>query len=233
MSTGDRQVRKNLARQGRAVERASAKADRAHDRAVQKRVRVLQRARARLPLSSAVAVGAAAVPLTAGGWTWLWYVSAGFGLRAVRAGATLLRPPEVPDRDQVRPGVALSPPVPPSGSVVYPAVRRLEAAKLDLARLLPLVAPAGRGAAQEARLAAAEADLALRWQASRLAAVEPHRSAPAALLLSLDQGVLAQEQLVAAVADLVEASADPYAGTGLQDATDALRGLAQGLRELR
>ena len=37
----------------------------------------------------------------------------------------------------------------------------------------------------------------------------------------------------AAVADLVVASADPFAGTRLQDATDAVHGLAQGLREVR
>ena len=38
---------------------------------------------------------------------------------------------------------------------------------------------------------------------------------------------------MAAVADLVAASADPLASGRLQDATDALHGLAQGLREVR
>ena len=46
-------------------------------------------------------------------------------------------------------------------------------------------------------------------------------------------GVEAQERLVTAVADLVAACADPRASARLQDATDALHGLAQGLREVR
>jgi hypothetical protein len=44
---------------------------------------------------------------------------------------------------------------------------------------------------------------------------------------------VAQERLVAGLADLVSASADPHATMRLQDATDALHGLAQGLREVR
>ncbi|MCY7366402.1 MAG: hypothetical protein LH469_13980, partial [Frankiaceae bacterium] len=62
---------------------------------------------------------------------------------------------------------------------------------------------------------------------------EPHRGAEPALLRTLEEGVACQERLVGAVADLVAASADPLAGTRLQDATDALHGLAQGLREVR
>jgi hypothetical protein len=46
-------------------------------------------------------------------------------------------------------------------------------------------------------------------------------------------GVEAQERLVTAVADLVAACVDPHATARLQDATDALHGLAQGLREVR
>ena len=86
--------------------------------------------------------------------------------------------------------------------------------------------------AAEAWAAAGEADAALRWQAARLAAVEPHRGADAHLMRSLYDGVAAQERLVGAVADLVAAS-DPLAVGRLQDATDALHGLAQGLREVR
>src|SRR5438046_1101431 len=73
----------------------------------------------------------------------------------------------------------------------------------------------------------------LRWQAARLAAVEPHRGAEPELVDLLYSGVVAQERLVAGMADLVSASADPLATTRLQDATDALHGLAQGLREVR
>ena len=124
MSAGDRQVRRSLARQGRAAQLAAARADRAYSRALARRNRLLTRARSRLPLSSAVAVGSAAVPLTLTGWTWLWFVSAGFGLRAVRSAAVLLRPPPEPQR---RPTDDRLPPGSPSrGSAVYPAVCRLE-----------------------------------------------------------------------------------------------------------
>ena len=99
--------------------------------------------------------------------------------------------------------------------------------------LLPLVAPAGTDAAHEAWQAAGEADAALRWQAARLAAVEPHRGPSAELMQPLYDGVACQERLLAAVADLVAASADPLATGRLQDATDALHGIAMGLRELR
>ena len=230
MSSADWQVRWSLVRQARRADRAALRADQTHNRAVLRRERILKRARTRLPVSSAVAVGAAAVPLAAGGWTWLWYVAAGFGLRAVRAGAVLLRPPALPERLSL--GSADQPPPPPARSAAFPAVCRLEAVKRDLTRLLPMVAPIGRAAAEEARRAAAETDLALRWQAARLAAVEPHRGVPLQALRTLEQGVAAQEQLVAAVADLVAASVDPYPGARLQEATDALAGLAAGLREL-
>ena len=130
------------------------------------------------------------------------------------------------------PVVAVAPP-PDRRSAAWPAVRRLEVVRVELVRLLPLVAPAGRDAATEAWAAAAEADAALRWQAARLAAVEPHRGAAAELLAPLFHGVGCQERLLAAVADLVAASADPLATTRLQDATDALHGIAMGLRELR
>ena len=100
-------------------------------------------------------------------------------------------------------------------------------------QLLPLVAPAGREAAEEAWHAAAEADTALRWQAARLAAVEPHRGPDPDLARALDDGVACQERLVVAVADLVAASADPLAAGRLQEVADRLHGLAQGLREVR
>jgi hypothetical protein len=122
---------------------------------------------------------------------------------------------------------------PPPHSAAFPAVRRLEAVREELRRLVPLVAPAGREAAEEAWLAASEADTALRWQAARLAAVEPHRGVDAELVRALEGGVGCQERLVVAVADLVAASADPLAAARLQDVTDRLHGLAQGLREVR
>ena len=241
MSADDRLIRWQLARQARAADRIAdraaylaARSDRARSRAVAHRVRVVRRARERLPVSAAVALGAASVALLSGGWHWLWFVAAGFGVRAIRAGAILLNPPRLRDRAFALPDGMAVPPLPPHPqSAAFPAVRRLAQSKLALARLLPLVAPAGQGAAKEAWQAAVEADAALQGQAARIAAVEPHRGAPADLMRTLVQGVVAQEQLVAAVADLVEASADPYAGTRLRNATDALHGLAEGLREVR
>jgi hypothetical protein len=150
---------------------------------------------------------------------------------AFRAAALLIRPPVVPDPPALlRPAF---PPPPPPGSAAFPAVRRLEDARAAMARLAPLVAPAGREVADEARRTASDADTALRWQAARLAAVEPHRGAEPALMDLLYSGVVAQERLVVGMADLVSASADPHAVARLQDATDALHGLAQGLREVR
>src|SRR5204863_46407 len=90
-----------------------------------------------------------------------------------------------------------------------------------------------RRLAREARAAARVHARAVRWQAARLAAVGPHGGAGPELVGLLYSGVVAQERLVAGMADLVSASADPLATTRFQDATDALDGLAQGLREVR
>jgi hypothetical protein len=157
------------------------------------------------------------------------------GLVAAAGAARSIRVLRTPAPEPV-PALPAPPPVPmppPPQSAAFPAVRRLEAVREELRRLLPLVAPAGREAAEEAWHAASEADTALRWQAARLAAVEPHRGVDPELLRTLEEGVGCQERLVVAVADLVAASADPLAAARLQDATDRLHGLAQGLREVR
>lgn len=230
----DRQLAKRLHRQARVAAKAQLRAELAHAKAVRRRERAVARARAALPKRAVVAAGA--------GLAWwplegLWETTSGgvaffAGLLAVRSVA-VLRSPEprpVPALPAPTPAVPMPPPV---TSVAFPAVRRLERVREELRRLLPLVGPAGRAAAEEAWAAAAEADTALRWQAARLAAVEPHRGVEPTLLRTLEDGVACQERLVAAVADLVAASADPLAAGRLQDATDALHGLAQGLREVR
>ena len=205
---------------------------RAHAKAVQRRERARAEARQQLPVRLAVAAGAAAaLPLTELPGLLLGPVLAVAGLGAVRSWQALRRPPLPPL--QALPSTPAVAPPPHPRSAAWPAVRRLEAVRVELARLLPLVSPAGRDAAEEAWQAAAEADGALRWQAARLAAVEPHRGADPELLRALFAGVECTERLVAAVADLVAASADPLASGRLQDATDALHGLAQGLREVR
>jgi hypothetical protein len=223
----DRQVARRLAREARAAQRAQL----AQARAVSRRERKVAKARQRLPVQAVVAVGAglAAIPFDP---NVLFLGASALAAWGAARSVGVLRSP-APPTPPALPGPVPLPPPPHPGSAAFPAVRRLEAVRLELSRLLPLVSPAGRAAAEEAWEAASEADLALRWQAARLAAVEPHGSLDPALLQTLEEGVQCQERLVTAVADLVAASADPLAGGRLQDATDALHGLAQGLREVR
>jgi hypothetical protein len=212
----DRQLLRRLVRDARAAAKADLPSQVTHDQVVRRQALV------------AVVAGLASFPLQD-----LWGSAAGgiaffSGLAALHGVTVRRRPP-------VRPMAALPVvPVPPAAtSAAFPAVRRLEAVREELCRLLPLVAPAGRVAAEQAWQAAAEADSALRWQAARLAAVEPHRGLEPELMRMLEEGVGSQERLVVAVADLVAASGDPLASSRLQDATDRLHGLAQGLREVR
>ena len=226
----DRQLAERLQRDARAAAKAAARAESSYAKAVRRRARKVAKARRRLPVQGLVASGAGAWVLVADAP----FLVAGAGVvavvAAVRSVGVLRRPPPEPVRALAAPAVA---PPPPVTSAAFPAVRRLEGVREELRRLIPLVAPAGREAAEEAWQAASEADGALRWQAARIAAVEPHRGAEPALLRTLEEGVSCQEKLVAAVADLVAASADPLATARLQDVTDALHGLAQGLREVR
>lgn len=227
----DRRLAKRLAREARTSARAAAYAQAAQTRAARRRVRTVARARRALPVwggTLAASAGLLVLDFDA--------VAGGVGflavLGALRSVAVLIGPPPPSVRALPVAQPAAAPPPDPR-SAAWPAVRRLEAVRQELVRLIPLVAPAGRSAADEAWRAAGEADAALRWQAARLAAVEPHRGADAELLRPLFAGVEAQERLVLAMADLVAASADPLATERLHDATDALHGLAQGLREVR
>lgn len=227
----DRQLAKRLAGEARRAAKVQARTHQAQAKAVRRRQRALARARRRLPWHSGAVLLSGAYTVVEEPHTVVGVVGVLAALGVVRSVAVLTGKPPAP--------VAELPPVPPLApppdprSAAWPAVRRLEAVRGELARLIPLVAPAGRPAADEAWRAAGEADAALRWQAARLAAVEPYRGADQELLRPLYAGVEAQERLVAAMADLVAASADPLATARLQDATDALHGLAQGLREVR
>ena len=227
----DRQLAKRLARDAELAAKARARNQKAYDRAVARRARTIAKARRALPVQAVVAVGALLTSVVVSGDDPFWVVSAVSGVLVARSLGRLRHPPPVPELPAA--SLPALPPPPHPRSAAFPAVRRLEVVREELTRLLPLVAPAGRDAASEAWQAAAEADVALRWQASRLAAVEPHRGVDAQLLAQLEAGVAAQERVVTAVADLVAASADPLASGRLQDATDALHGLAQGLREVR
>ncbi len=229
----DRQLARRLAREARAAAKEQVRAEIAYTKQVRRRERVLARARRGLPRQTLIAAGAAVAtwPLD-GGWVWLaMTTSAVAGLGAWNCLQTLRRPPE--PAQPLAAAAPVLPPPPPRRSATFSAVWRLEVVREELRRLLPLVAPAGREVAEEAWRAAAEADAALRWQAARLAAAEPYGCADDALLGALFEGVACQERLVAGVADLVAASADPLGTRRLQDATDALHGLAQGMREVR
>jgi hypothetical protein len=225
----DRRLARRLDREARSAAKVHARAVRAHAQAVARRQRQDECARRQLPFQLLLVVAVVCFALAE--QPWLYLVAAFFALRALRSASWLVHPPAPPPPPS--PPVATVPPPPPPGSAAFPAVRRLEDARAALLRLVPLVAPAGREAADEAWRVAAESHVALRWQAARLAAVEPHRGAEPALVDLLYTGVVAQERLVAGMADLVSASADPLATARLQDATDALHGLAQGLREVR
>jgi len=228
----DRRLAKRLAREARVSARVRLQAEQAYARRVRRQAKKALQARRELPgeLLLSAGAGLASLPLEGSLGVLAVAGSGVFGLKALRSVSRLRRPPPLPPSWHGQPQIA---PPPPAGSAAFPAIRRLETVRDELRRLLPLVSPAGRGVAEQAWEAAGEADAALRWQAARLAAVEPHRGADDTLLQSLDDGVAAQERLLAAVAELVVASADPLAGDRLQDATDAVNGLAQGLRELR
>lgn len=226
----DHLLAERLRRQAKAAGKAQARWERAMGKAVGRHARRVARARRRLPVQAAVGLGAGLATIPADEPVWFGAVSIVALLAGVRSLGHLLSPPPA-----ARPAlpVAAVPPPPPVHSAAFPAVRRLEAVREELRRLLPLVAPSGRDTAEEAWQAAGEADTALRWQAARLAAVEPHRGVEPELLRGLEDGVACQERLVGAVADLVAASADPLAAGRLQDVEDRLRGLASGLREVR
>lgn len=242
-------------REDRRMERELAKAAQARARtetryavAVARREHRLAKARRSVPVSLAVAAtGAGLAVFDFGPEPVMWAGAVVFALRASRAAAVLGTPP-VPAPAPVAAGPA---PAPGRRSAARPYVERLDQAHLDLRRLLPLVGAGGREVAQQAWDAAAAADHALRWQAARLAGVEPHRGVDPELLDPLEEGVGDQERLVLAVADLVSASADPGravaepgspapgrlgVGAGvsrLREAADAVLGLAAGLREVR
>ena len=232
----DRRLAQRLTRDARLAAKVTARAHALQVRAVRRRQKAVARARRALPWQGGAVVGSTvwAVALDPGMSVGIPVGVVGFlamvgGIRSV---GLLWSPAPQPEQQPRLPAPPLAPPPDPR-SAAWPAVRRLEAVRQELTRLLPLVSPAGRAAAEEAWHAAAESDAALRWQAARLAAVEPHRGPDQELLRPLYVGVEAQERLVTAVADLVAACADPRASARLQDATDALHGLAQGLREVR
>lgn len=227
----DRQLAKRLTRDARVAAKASARAHALQVRTARRREKARLRARRALPWQGGALAAAAAYTAAVDPFLPVGIVGFLAMIGGIRSVAALVGPP-APQVVALPPTPPVAPPPDPR-SAAWPAIRRLEVVRYELVRLIPLVAPAGRAVADEAWRAAGEADAALRWQATRLAAVEPYRGADPDLMRPLYAGVEAQERLVTAVADLVAASADPMATSRLQDATDALHGLAQGLREVR
>ncbi len=227
----DRQLARRLSRDARLAAKVTARAHALQVKAARRRERAVARARRVLPWQGGVLLGSTAWAIADNPGVSVGIVGFLAMVGGIRSVGVLMSPAPAPAAPRL-PAPPVAPPPDPR-SAAWPAVRRLEAVRAELTRLLPLVAPAGRAAAEQAWHAAAEADAALRWQAARLAAVEPHRGADPELMRPLYAGVQAQERLVTAVADLVAACVDPHATARLQDATDALHGLAQGLREVR
>jgi hypothetical protein len=132
---------------------------------------------------------------------------------------------------------------PVRGSAVAPGWARLDRA----AAVLSTLTPGANSPAEAAILEAAAAERGLRQLAKRAAGLERARSyvgqpesfdrSLTALILQFEQGVHAYEDLVgAAVACVVEegrATPDHQSLSRLTDATDLLRGVAQGFAELR
>jgi hypothetical protein len=226
--TGDVRLAARLSLQARVAARRADRAARLEAAARARWERAALAARRRLPVRLAGAAVAAVLTVPEPGASpVLWLVAGALSVGAARSWSVLRSAPPLP-----RLALPVAPP-PPRGSAAWPYVRRLENARASLARMLPLVTAAGREAAAEAAQAAHDAEGALRWQAARLAAVEPHRGTEPDLLGGLEHGVAAQERLVAAVADLVAAGADPFGAARLHDAADRLHGLAAGLRDVQ
>jgi hypothetical protein len=136
------------------------------------------------------------------------------------------------------------PPPPPHGSAARVPMERLSARERTLANLFVLLGPSGRDAAGEAAAAAT----ALRARGERVVVLEAaRRDAPpqavgdldealGVLCVSLEDGVDAYDRLVTAAAGVVSASiddrSDSLTAQRLSETTDALAGLARGLREV-
>ncbi|MFC7340681.1 phage shock envelope stress response protein PspM [Saccharopolyspora griseoalba] len=161
-------------------------------------------------------------------------VAVGFGVKYRRLKRTPL-PPERPDP------VAL----PAAGSAARPSMQRLRDAEESLHAALSELGAIGAGAAAaDARATADHTAAELRRGAQRLVAVESAiRHAPESqkgalredverLRGELDEGVDGYGGLVAAAGQALAASGSVEQTHLLQDATDKLAGLADGMREV-
>ncbi|MDA3624395.1 hypothetical protein [Saccharopolyspora oryzae] len=225
-------------------------------RALRQRKRVKRTATA--SAAGAGVFGAGAVTSASAPVLWEWGGSVGFflqdvttfglgglavigGATAVGAGVKYRRLKRTPLPEAPPEPVAL----PASGSAARAPMQRLRDAEQSLHGALQQLTSAGAGsAAADARGTADSAAAELRRGAERLVAVEaaiPHapageraalRSDVERLRQELDEGVDGYGALVAAAGRAVAASGASEQKHLLQDATDRLAGLADGLREL-
>jgi hypothetical protein len=164
-------------------------------------------------------------------------ILAGGGLSAVVAGGAVLAGREL-RRLRALPVPPPRAPRPPRDSPAREPLDRLAGRERALHELLAHLGDAGT----EPRLVAADAARGLRELGARLSAVDRARratgagdldAAVAGLTARLHAGVEAYAALVVAAADAVAADSHLRApDLRLQEATDALAGLAEGLREL-
>lgn len=239
-----------------AVRRTIAKWRDPRARAIRQRNRVRRTATGSAATAGVFGAGAATsayVPAL-----WEWGGSAGFflqdvttfglgglavlgGATAVGAGMKYRRLKRIPLPEAPPEPVAL----PAHGSAAREPMQRLRDAEQSLHGALAQLTSAGAGsAAVDARGTADSAAAELRRGAERLIAVEaaiPHapagektalRSDVERLRAELDEGVDGYGALVAAAGRAVAASGASEQKHLLQDATDRLAGLADGLREL-
>ncbi|GAA2782351.1 phage shock envelope stress response protein PspM [Saccharopolyspora taberi] len=163
------------------------------------------------------------------------------GAATVGAGVRYRRLKRTPLPEPPPPSVEL----PPVGSQAREPMQRLRDAERGLHGALAQLASTGSGSeVADARATAEQTAVALRQVADRLQAVEaamPHvaaadRDALTAdvrrLRAELDEGVEGYGGLVAAAGRAVAASGAPEQKHLIQDATDRLAGLAEGLREM-
>lgn len=214
------------------------------------RERVTRRAARAAARRGVLAVGCLAATLPAyGDAATAWGIAALlFAVRAGLAWRTSRRPVGAPAPPDLPPAL---PPPPSLRSAAFPPVRRLSSGGAAIRRLLLSAREAGptaRATADSAMTAAANCEQVLYQQASSVAGLEAARDGvgdPVALtaldatihrlLALLEEGLAGYERLVAAAADLAAAAAAGPGSVGLaaarvQEATDALTGLAHGLR---
>ena len=205
-----------------------------HGDPARKHARRIRRLQRRLRAEATAATGLAGLTAAAVATSAPEVAEVGLGAGAVLLGAAAVRAGRRLADLRRRPTPSPRAPRPPKDSPARPLLDRLTSQERALHALLAHLGDAGA----EPRRVAASAAAGLRDLGGRLTAVDrAHRlsgelaDAVDALRQQLHAGVASYDALVVAAADAVAADAGVRApGPSLQDATDALAGLAAGLR---